>query len=259
MCTVEPRVRGSSGRTATGNKRVPIRATAAMSRPGANSAAVFPLAPARSLKRSATKPAIAAAAMTTSPIAPARAECGLSRVRRHCSNTGRFSTRRAARPAATSPPATAAIIASTGSPVTTTGVPRVRVAAANMSVPQQASTNPIGTATTRITSGSVRPNRIVAQRLCPRSLAKAISGPRASSASPTMWKRTSQPSNTSCTVTNAVPTSMSPCSFAAASKTPRIPVVSTNEVAGLYLAVSMAMSRRSLGTSFRRIAAASNG
>ena len=104
------RVAGRVRRTTTGSSRTPARATASTSRAGASSAAVPWPWPAGSV-RSTTKAPIASAAAIRSTTRDTRVGRCDRIVRRHCSSTGRRSTRAPASTVATTPPANAAAAA----------------------------------------------------------------------------------------------------------------------------------------------------
>ena len=178
---------------------------------------------------------------------------GRRSVRRHCSSTERVSVLCAARAAATAPPAKATSAATTGAQVSSTGTPATRTDAAKMWAATTASTSPIGTASPSSASGSPSPNRDVAHGENPRSLAIAISLPRASIASETTWNSTSQASSPSCSVIISMATLTCCRSFAAASRICRTFVCAPKPSCDLCVAIRCCIAAVSFGTSLSRI------
>ena len=120
--------------------------------------------------------------------------------RRHSSSTGRRRVRRAARAAAARPPRVAATAAPQASPASSTGVPGRSSRWLRTAVAPHPASTPTGSARTSRISGSDNPKSAVDQAPRPRSLARAISAPRPSTASVTARNSSSRHRASSCRV-----------------------------------------------------------
>ncbi len=171
-------VRRNAARQASGSSRDATTATASPSRPGTSRlSTLWPVEPISPLIASSSRPPAAPVSRMASTTQPRSVACRPAR--RHCSTTGLRSVLRAAMITATRPPAVAAAAASQPVRGMDTAVSGSSSSEPSAVVAARLTRTPSGSAMISSMAGSDSPKTSVRQRPRPRSLARAISGPRA--------------------------------------------------------------------------------